>query len=44
MADMEWTGIKREARARHGVLVGDVEDRLLVPTQDSPTIDQSKLR
>jgi len=32
MADPQWKEIKRETSARHGDLVGAIEDRVLVPT------------
>ena len=32
MADEEWKEIKRVTGAQHGSLVGEIEDRLLVPT------------
>lgn len=35
MADEEWARIKRETRAQ-GPMVGDIEDRTLVPTDYSP--------
>src|SRR6266852_5228077 len=35
MADKEWDDIKRATRG-HGSLVGEIEDRLLVPTDYSP--------
>jgi heme-degrading monooxygenase HmoA len=37
MADDEWKGIKEATRARHGDLVGAIEDRLLAPTDYSPS-------
>jgi hypothetical protein len=36
MADEEWKEIKRVTSAKHGDLVGAIEDRLLVPTAYSP--------
>ncbi len=36
MADEEWAGIKRDTAARHGALVGTIEDRLLWLTDYSP--------
>ncbi|MGH7391567.1 MAG: NIPSNAP family protein [Candidatus Rokuibacteriota bacterium] len=36
MADDEWKEIKRVTSARHGALVGGIEDRILVPTDYSP--------
>jgi heme-degrading monooxygenase HmoA len=38
MADAEWKEIKRATSARHGDLVGSIEDRVLVPTPYSPTL------
>jgi len=31
MADEEWAQIKRETAARHGQMVGSIEDRVLTP-------------
>jgi len=31
MADAEWTEIKRVTSAEHGVMVGEIEDRVLQP-------------
>ncbi len=36
MADEEWSRIKRESAARHGQLVGDIEERVLNRTDYSP--------
>ena len=36
MADPEWAEIKRVTAAESGALVGDIEDRLLKPTDYSP--------
>jgi hypothetical protein len=36
MADAEWSEIKRVTHAQHGLLVGQIEDRLLTPTDYSP--------
>ncbi|HEV8468866.1 MAG TPA: NIPSNAP family protein [Candidatus Limnocylindria bacterium] len=36
MADEEWKEIKRLTSARHGDLVGEIEDRVLTPTAYSP--------
>lgn len=36
MADEEWSRIKRETGARHGRLVGEIEDRVLRKTDYSP--------
>jgi len=39
MADEEWAEIKRATAAKHGTLVGAIEDRLLTPTDYSPRLD-----
>ena len=39
MADPEWNAIKRETSARHGTLVGAIEDRILRRTDYSPAIE-----
>jgi hypothetical protein len=36
MADAEWSEIKRVTHAEHGLMVGKIEDRLLVPVDYSP--------
>lgn len=36
MNDEEWSEIKRTTSAEHGRLVGEIEDRVLVPTEYSP--------
>ena len=36
MADSEWSDIKRVTHAEHGLMVGQIEDRLLVPVDYSP--------
>ena len=36
MADEEWKEVKRVTSAEHGALVGEIEDRLLVPLPYSP--------
>lgn len=36
MADEEWAAIKRRTAARHGQLVGEIEDRVLRLTDYSP--------
>jgi hypothetical protein len=36
MADEEWARIKRTTAREHGHFVGDIEDRVLVPTGYSP--------
>lgn len=35
MADEEWKEIKRVTSAQHGTLVGEIEDRTLLPTSES---------
>ena len=41
MADQEWSDIKRVTSAEHGLMVGKIEDRLLVPTDYSPASGRS---
>jgi heme-degrading monooxygenase HmoA len=41
MADDEWKEIKRVTKAEHGDLVGEIEDRRLVPTSYSPPASRS---
>jgi heme-degrading monooxygenase HmoA len=36
MEDSEWAQIKRSTSAQSGALVGEIEDRLLIPTDYSP--------
>jgi hypothetical protein len=36
LADDEWSAIKRETAARHGTMVGALEDRTLYRTEYSP--------
>jgi hypothetical protein len=36
MADAEWKEVKRATKAEHGDLVGEIEDRVLVPTAYAP--------
>jgi NIPSNAP len=36
MADEEWKEIKRITSAEHGDLVGEIEDRVLVPAEYAP--------
>jgi hypothetical protein len=36
MADTEWSEIKRVTHAEHDLMVGQIEDRLLVPVEYSP--------
>jgi hypothetical protein len=43
MADTEWSDIKRVTHAEHGLMVGQIEDRLLVPTDYSPAKGPSLL-
>ncbi len=38
MADEEWKAIKRETAARHGDLVGAIQERVLLPTNYSPNL------
>jgi heme-degrading monooxygenase HmoA len=40
MADEEWKEIKRVTNAKHGDLVGAIEDRMLVATDYSPSLAQ----
>jgi hypothetical protein len=44
MADAEWAEIKRVTSAKHGVLVGEIEDRVLAPLPYSPAKGCSLLR
>jgi hypothetical protein len=44
MADTEWSEIKRVTHAEHGLMVGQIEDRLLAPTDYSPAKGQSLLQ
>jgi heme-degrading monooxygenase HmoA len=43
MADAEWTEIKRATSAEHGVMVGQIEDRLCQPVDYSPSKQRSLL-
>jgi heme-degrading monooxygenase HmoA len=43
MADAEWGEIKRVTSAKHGSLVGGIEDRILVPLDYSPAAGRSLL-
>ena len=43
MADTEWSEIKRVTHAAHGLMVGEIEDRLLAPTDYSPAKGRSLL-
>jgi hypothetical protein len=38
MADEEWKAIKQETGKRYGNLVGEIEDRILTPTNYSPAL------
>jgi hypothetical protein len=38
MEDRKWAEIKRATSARTGVLVGEIEDRVLVPTDYRPAL------
>ena len=42
MADAEWSEIKRVTHAEHGLMVGKIEDRLLVRTDYSPASSFSR--
>lgn len=44
MQDKEWAEIKRATSAEHGVLVGGIEDRTLVPLDYSPSAGRSHLK
>lgn len=41
MADEEWKEIKRVTSAKHGDLIGSIEDRVLLPTDYSPSLPRS---
>jgi hypothetical protein len=43
MADAEWTEIKRVTHAAHGFMVGEIEDRILMPVDYSPSYGRSLL-
>ena len=43
MADIEWSEIKRVTHAEHGLMVGQIEDRVLAPTDYSPAKGRSLL-
>ena len=43
MADTEWSEIKRVTHAEHGLMVGQIEDRLLAPVDYSPAKGRSLL-
>jgi hypothetical protein len=38
LADAEWKEIKRDTGARHGDLVGEIDERVLRPTAYSPAL------
>lgn len=42
MADEEWKQIKRVTREQHGALVGEIETRVLVPTNYSPWLESAQ--
>jgi hypothetical protein len=44
MADAEWTEIKRVTSAEHGVMVGEIEDRVLAALDYSPAQGGSLLK
>ena len=44
MADTEWSEIKPVTHAEYGLMVGQIEDRLLVPTDYSPVRGRSLLQ
>jgi heme-degrading monooxygenase HmoA len=37
-ADEEWKKVKQVTNAKHGELVGQIEERVIVPTSYSPTL------
>ena len=41
IADAEWSEIKRVTHAEHGLMVGQIEDRLLMPVNYSPARGRS---
>ncbi|WP_315798675.1 MULTISPECIES: NIPSNAP family protein [unclassified Bradyrhizobium] len=43
MADAEWSEIKRITHAEHGLMVGQIEDRLLTSLDYSPAVRRSLL-
>ncbi|PDT74893.1 NIPSNAP family protein [Bradyrhizobium sp. C9] len=43
MADPEWSEIKRVTHAEHGLMVGQIEDRLLAQLDYSPAGERSLL-
>jgi hypothetical protein len=44
MADTEWSEIKRVTHAEHGLMVGQIEDRLLIAVEYSPGKERSLLQ
>ncbi len=44
MADEEWKEIKRVTSAEHGDLVGEIEDRVLMPVDYSPALPRPALK
>jgi NIPSNAP len=42
LADEEWNAIKKDTGAKHGQLVGEIEDRVLTPTDYSPRRDLTR--
>jgi hypothetical protein len=44
MADTEWSEIKRVTHAEHGLMVGQIEDRLLAQADYSPAKERSLLQ
>ena len=43
VADAEWSEIKRVTHAEHGLMVGEIEDRLLMPVDYSAAKERSLL-
>jgi heme-degrading monooxygenase HmoA len=41
-ADTEWIKIKQLTNAKHGDLVGEIEDRTLIPTSYGPSLHQTR--
>lgn len=41
-ADEEWKEIKRITNAKHGDLVGKIEEKVIVPTAYSPSLSSAK--
>lgn len=44
LADEEWSRIKKQTAAKHGQLVGEIEDRTIRLTDYSPRLGASELR